>query len=146
MIGFEFFRKIYRSDAELTIFDVGSHHGDSVAEFLNLFSKAKIFAFEPNAENYLWLSERLSGSPRVQLFNVAVGQEVGRVLLHKSNYNATHSLLPFNSDEINRWADANDFHETGMEEVEQVTLDTFCVNHGITNIDILKLEIGRAHV
>jgi FkbM family methyltransferase len=76
----------------------------------------------------------------VRVFNVAVGDKDGRVILHKNNYDATHSLLPFNSDEINRWADANDFHETGIEEVDQIALDTFCDTHAIAKIDILKLD------
>jgi FkbM family methyltransferase len=141
MIGLDFFRKFYSPESELTIFDVGAHHGDSVNELIRLYPNSCIFAFEPDKENFARLNERFAGVPRVQVFNTAVGQKTGRVLLHKNNYDATHSLLPFNADEINRWADANDFRETEVMEVGQVALDSFCTSNEIANIDILKLDL-----
>jgi FkbM family methyltransferase len=141
MIGLEFFQKIYTPESKLTIVDAGAHCGDSVQEFIELFPMSRVFAFEPDRKNFARLSERFAGNPSVQLINAAVGQRDGHVLLHKNNYDATHSLLPFNSQEINRWADANDFFESGTEEVDQVSLDGFCNSNGIRNIDILKLDI-----
>lgn len=141
MIGLDFFRKFYSSDSEIVIFDVGAHRGDSVQEFFLLYPKSRVFAFEPDRENFAQLNARFKDTPRMHLFNVAVGQKDGRVLLHRNNYDATHSLLPFNSNEINRWADANDFHETTIDEVEQISLDSFCRKNGIATIDIIKLDI-----
>lgn len=140
MIGFEFFQKLHSRESRLTIFDVGAHHGDSVSEFIELFPTSRVFAFEPDGKNFVRLRERFSGEHRVQLVNTAVGDKNGRAQLHRNNYDATHSLLPFNSDEINRWADANDFREEGVDEVDQITLDTFCKVNGVTKIDILKLD------
>jgi len=140
MIGLDFFLKFYSPESEFIIFDVGAHCGDLVQECVMLYPESRVFAFEPDKNNFAKLHARFTGIPRVQVFNVAVGRNDGRVLLHKNNYDATHSLLPFNADEINRWADANDFLETGIDEVDQISLDTFCENHGITTIDILKLD------
>jgi len=140
MIGLDFFQKIYPKESKLTIFDGGAHLGDSVSEFNTLFPMSRVFAFEPDRKNWSRLNQRFATEPRVQVLNIAVGQKDGRVLLHRNNYDATHSLLRFNAQEINRWADANNFREEGVEEVDQCSLDSFCRMHDITNIDILKLD------
>ena len=141
MIGFEFFQKIYAAERDLTIFDVGAHHGESVSEFIALFPRARVFAFEPDKANWSKLRQRFAGDPRVQVSHAAVGQKDGCALLHRNNYDATNSLLPFNPSEINRWADANDFCEDDLEEVDLISLDTFCCSRGLMSIDILKLDI-----
>src|SRR5262245_4988191 len=141
MIGLDFFRNIYSSDRELTIFDVGAHHGDTTSQFIALFPRSRVFAFEPDGRNWSQLRQRFANEPRVDLYQMAVGQRDGRALLHRNNYDATHSLLRIDALEINRWADANDVREDGAEEVDQLTLDTFCDMHDLTNVDILKLDI-----
>jgi len=140
VIGLSFFQNIYSPESELTILDLGAHCGDSVDEFIGLFPRSRIFAFEPDRRNFARLRERFKSNAQVRLLNMAVGQEDGRALLHRNNYDATHSLLPFNDNEINRWADANDFQEQGAEEVDQITVDRFCEKHHIDKIDILKLD------
>jgi FkbM family methyltransferase len=141
MIGLDFFLKFYPRESELTIFDVGAHHGESVNEFITLYPNSRIFAFEPDKANFARLNERFARMPQIYTFNKAVGRNDGNVLLHKNNYDATHSLLPFDHDEINRWADANDFIEIEIAEVDQVALDRFCADRNIGKIDILKLDV-----
>ena len=141
MIGLEVFRKFYQADSVLTIVDVGAHHGDSVNEFMSLYPKSRIFAFEADRVNYGRLCRRYLDEPRIHMFNAAVGQEDGHAQLHRNNYDATHSLLPFNASEINRWADASDFRREGVETVDVIALDTFCRERGVEQVDIMKLDI-----
>lgn len=141
MIGFEVFRKFFSSEEELRIFDVGAHHGESIAEFLDIFKNSIVFGFEPDPENFKYLEKRFSGCSRVSIRNAAVSHSTEGGLLHRNNYDATHSLLPIDENEINRWADASDFHEDEVLNVQQVTLDSFCAKEAITRIDILKLDI-----
>jgi FkbM family methyltransferase len=141
MGGLDFFVRIYASNGELTIFDVGAHYGETASEFIRLFPRSHVFAFEPDEKNWSHLKQHYGDEPRIELCHVAVGQKDGRTILYRNNYDATHSVLRINTREINRWADASDVREDGAEEVEQLTLDTFCIMQGITNIDILKLDI-----
>lgn len=141
MSGLDFFRKIYSSDSQLTIFDVGAHYGETVSEFMRLFPRSHVFSFEPDEKNWWHLKQRFGNEPRIELSHMAVGQKDGRILLHRNNYDATHSVLRIDNQEINRWADANDIREDGTEEVDQLTLDSFCSMHRLTNVDILKLDI-----
>jgi FkbM family methyltransferase len=140
MVELEFFLRLFSADRELVIFDIGAHHGNSVEKFICLYPKAGIYAFEPDNENYARLSMRFAGISAVRSYRVAAGRTDGHTLLHQNNYHATHSLLPFKVGEINRWADANDFQETGVVEVDQIALDTFCARNDIAGIDILKLD------
>ncbi len=140
MIGLDFFKKIFLADSNITIFDVGAHHGDSVNEFLELFPRAKIYAFEPDDRNFNALKARYSGESRVEILNLAISNQDGNAILYRNNYDATHSLLPFNTSEINRWADASDFRNEDAVEIRQVTLDSFCASRDISSIDILKLD------
>ena len=39
------------------LIDIGAHHGDTILEFLKIFSIKKIFAFEPSRRNYLKLKK-----------------------------------------------------------------------------------------
>ncbi len=141
MIGFEFFRKFFSGQEALQVFDVGAHHGESIAEFLEVFKDSVVFGFEPDSENFKFLEKRFDGCSQVHISNAAVGHTTEKGFLHRNNYDATHSLLPINRTEINRWADGSDFEEEGILEVEQVTLDSFCAKNRINQIDILKLDI-----
>jgi FkbM family methyltransferase len=141
MMGLDFFQKIYPFEGELTIFDVGAHFGETTGVLTTLFPRSRVYAFEPDETNWSRMKQRFANDSRIEVAHMAVGQKDGRALLYRNNYDATHSLLRFNALEINRWADANDFREERPEEVDQVTLDSFCDAHGITSIDILKLDI-----
>lgn len=141
MLGFDFFQKIYSQERKLIIFDLGAHRGDSVDEFISLFPMSRVFAFEPDKENFSKLKKKFKDDSRVELFNVAIGQKDDRVMLHRNNYHATHSLLRFDVQEGNRWCDSSDVQEIEVVEVEQVTLETFCTGRGIDNINILKMDI-----
>ncbi len=141
MIGFEFFQKFFSGEEELNIFDVGAHHGDSIKEFLDVFKNSIVFGFEPDTENFNYLEKRFLGYSQVRLHNTAVSHSTEIGQLYRNNYDATHSLFHIDEKEINRWADDSDFHEEGVLEVQQVTLDMFCTQNAINRIDILKLDI-----
>lgn len=141
MNGLEVFSAFFSRDAALRIVDAGAHVGHSVASFLELFPSATIYAFEPAPENYRRLAERFSGHPNVRIFNAALGETDGNVRLHLNNYDATHSVLPMDANEISRWADAADVAPVGTVEVAQVALDSFLAQQGLPGIDILKLDI-----
>lgn len=141
MIGFEFFRKFFPGEEELTVFDVGAHHGESIAEILEVFRNSMVFGFEADRKNFKYLEGRFANNARVNISNAAVSDSSEMGLLYRNNYDATHSLFPIDEKEINRWADVSDFQEEETLEVQQVTLDSFCVKHVINHIDILKLDI-----
>lgn len=141
MIGLDYFKNLFPSDAQLNIFDVGAHHGNTIKELLDCFPASIVHAFEPDADNFSELSKRFKDDSRVKIIQCAISNSNGKARLHRNNYDATHSLLPINDIEINRWADSNDFFENGVNEVETVSIDEYCRANNINIIDILKLDI-----
>jgi len=141
MTGLEFFSHVYPASAALTVFDIGAHTGESVGSFQSLFPQAQIHAFEPAPDNFLRLRDRFLGQPAIHPHQAAVGAFDGFTKLHLNNYSATHSVLPIDRVEINRWADSADFAETGVLEVEQRSIDRLIADHGLTGIDILKMDV-----
>jgi|JI10StandDraft_1071094.scaffolds.fasta_scaffold90130_2 FkbM family methyltransferase len=141
MTGLDFFTRIYPAPTPLTVFDVGAHAGDSVASFRELFPRAKIHAFEPAPENFRRLHARFAASPGINCHPTAVGATTGRVQLHLNNYDATHSVLPLDPVEINRWADSADVTQTGTIEVAQCTIASAAAEHAVAQIDILKMDV-----
>lgn len=141
MTGLDFFTKIYNRESPLTVFDVGAHVGQSVASFHALFPKAMIHAFEPAPDNFRRLQEAFPCHPMIRLHPVAMGAKDGHTRLHLNNYDATHSTLPLNPKEINRWADSADVLETATIEVEQRSIDGFLRTKAPEMIDVLKLDV-----
>lgn len=141
MTGLDFFTRIYDPGSPLLVLDVGAHVGQSVASFLDLFPKAVIHAFEPAPANFSRLRDTFSTNPHVHPHHVAMGAKDGNVTLYLNNYDATHSTLPINPQEINRWADSADIIETAALEVEQRSIDSFVGTAALDKIDILKLDV-----
>ena len=141
MTGLDFFSKIYDGASPLIVFDVGAHVGHSVASFHALFPNANIHAFEPAPENFRRLQTSFPAQLGIKLHPVAMGAKKGRTQLHLNNYDATHSTLPLNPQEINRWADNSDFAETAAIEVEQLSIDSFLLTAALERIDILKMDV-----
>ena len=141
MTGLEFFAKIYAPNTPLVVLDVGAHVGDSVASFLSIFPQSKIHAFEPAPDNFSRLQDLYQNHAQVDLHAKAVGAKSGFTQLHLNNYDATHSVLPINPKEINRWADTADISEASQLKVEQCSIDTFFHETSLEKIDILKLDV-----
>jgi FkbM family methyltransferase len=134
-------------NSALTIFDVGTHVGDTTKEYLEHFPSAKVFGFEadkPNfaaAERFLKQSTRpkllRSAPPRYKLFNVAIGERDATATFHQSIRSAAHSLLPIGANDYM----GEDVHEVGTSTVQMRSLDSVASDHGLSSIDILKMDI-----
>jgi FkbM family methyltransferase len=76
-----------------TIIDVGANKGNATLEFLEIFSSATVFAFEPLPECFEIMKLRLKHLENVKLFNVALSNKTGSAKMNKSSYRASSSLL-----------------------------------------------------
>lgn len=135
-------RAILGPSARIVI-DVGAHNGQSTRELLDNFPNARVLAFEAAERNFLRARNELTpyGS-RVELFNLAVSETVGEVVLHVNSHDGTHSL--FDIGEQRYWAG----HAHHLEDVavQSTTLDEIATEHGLDVIDILKLDIQGAEL
>jgi FkbM family methyltransferase len=119
-----------------TVVDVGANIGT----FTLLASRAvgvegRVFAFEPESENYALLRENVAhnGCLNVTAERVAVAGQIGQMTLHHANEGGFHSL------HANRLSGSR-----SAEEVDALTLKYLLDRHGITHCDLLKVDCEGA--
>jgi FkbM family methyltransferase len=110
------------------IFDVGAHIGVTAIEFSDRFPRASVYAFEPSSINLKQLKDNLIGKPDIDCFQLAFGERAGEALL---SMDVEHPSMARISEDGNLGS---------TEIVEVQTVDTFCKNHAIDRIDILKVD------
>ncbi len=119
------------------IIDVGAHAG-----FFSLYAAAlnpssKIYALEPEPDNFLALNQNIKLNPefkRIKLFNLALHSQTGSEKLYLSVDSHNHSLL--------KGDDQGDQTLT----VKTTTINDFCLQQKIDRISLLKMDIeGGEH-
>jgi len=117
------------------IVDVGANSGDYATAALNIFGEnARIICFEPSPEAFLRLTQRLSGHENVSCHNVGLSSSLGTKALY-CDYpgSCVASLHPGHIPGTN-------IDLSRVEQVEVTTLDRFCGDCQIPQIDLLKLD------
>lgn len=67
------------------IFDIGANIGVATVIMANLYPEAKIYAFEPERENYELLEKNVSHYPNVKTFEAGLGDRMCSRVLFKSD-------------------------------------------------------------
>ncbi len=110
------------------VFDVGANDGRSAVQFLPEFSAATIYCFEPVRSTFEELESSMGSNKRVKSFNLALGSSEGEAVVEKNENSRCNQL----SLEI--------APENSGETVTVSTLDIFCEQHNIPQIDFLKID------
>lgn len=132
-------RTIHGGDIQW-VFDVGAHVGQSAAEFLDAFPRARIHSFEPSPTSYQELCGLATRAPRVTAVNAAVGDQEGHATLYVNKLSVTNSLLKTSPGAGNFLVASDALDAREETKVPVVTLDRYCAGHGIPRIDLLKLD------
>jgi FkbM family methyltransferase len=74
------------------ILEIGANDGGHTALFLELFPKAKIYAFEPDPRACQKFQERLGNDPRVVLEKIAISAMDGEIDFFMSNSTASEHV------------------------------------------------------
>jgi FkbM family methyltransferase len=118
-----------------TVFDVGASEGESTLEALDEFPNARVLSFEPHPSTFATLMAKVGRNPRFQGFNVALGTDIGEVEMIEYDHFKANSLTPNNPH-------SKRFNTHGRSiRVMETTLDTFCSEHSIEDIDLLKTDV-----
>jgi FkbM family methyltransferase len=116
-------------------FDVGANEGGTIHRARDRFKNCKITAFEPHPKTFLELTENMKEFRNVELANLALGAEVGNKVMFEYESSALYSLLP-DAQFVVRFGNK----EARQIEVRCTTLDRFCSDHNIKQIDVLKID------
>lgn len=140
----EIYQKFFKDD--LVIFDVGANKGQSIERFKKIFSKSTIHAFEPIKKEFDFLTNKYGKNKDIIINNFALGEKQYKKSLNISKrsgvssfnkFNLDHEWIKVRSEQYN--TSISGFLE-GKQSVNVESLDNYCVNNNINNIDILKVD------
>lgn len=129
----------FKTQDHLVIFDVGAHIGQTCNKYRKLFPDAKIYAFEPFIDSFKILYDAVSGDEKIAAYNLALGNQIGKVTFYINKFSATNSLLSTHVDSEKIWGD-NLLTPIDSKIVNITTIDEFLKNNMIERINILKLD------
>lgn len=120
------------AEAEV-IFDVGANFGAFAIPFARLAPHARVFAFEPNPQTALALRENLqrNGVTNVTVVEAAVSDREGQLIFSDTADPATNRILTGGGEGV---------------RVTALTIESFCLEHGIDRIDFLKIDVEGAEL
>jgi FkbM family methyltransferase len=129
--------EIFKARMPRMIFDVGACRGEMARDFLRRYPGTRLVAFEPEPENARHALEVLAPHrDRATLEAFALSDRSGTVRFHVNSHHGTHSLHEIGAQRY--WAGHAEARDT--IEVRTATLDDYCAQNGIHEIDILKLD------
>ncbi len=126
-----------------TVVDVGAHHGEEIATFLQMFPEAIVHAIEPTPESLEALRKAYGDTPRVKIHAGSLAEVTGVSLLHMYAASECNSLTAY--------APEPSLNRTSLGTAERVpvqtwTLDQFCAEQRLDQIDLLKVDTQGAEL
>ena len=123
-------------------FDIGASSGLVSLGWLKNHNDIKIFAFEPNKNNYKKLINNTSHISNIISYNTAISSINGKKTFYVASHPNSSSLLPFS--EANKWKspfnDQKIMHTVDKYPVECIRLEDFITKNNIDVIDFLKID------
>jgi len=120
------------------VFDVGANKGEFAALALSCLANgdlASIHCFEPAKTAFAMLQKNINANPLVILNNMGLGREPGEFdLFYDFPGSGTASLTKRNLDHL-----GVDFSQS--EKVRIDTLDNYCSQMNVEQIDLLKIDV-----
>lgn len=121
---------------EVLIFDVGANSGEYSLLANELFEGiATIHAFEPSAYTYKILQDKTLACSQIQTHKLGIGSEKALLKLYSSGKGRTTASV------YNLEYRVNNFQDEFTEEIEVISIDSFCRENLIQFIDLLKIDI-----
>lgn len=141
-----FYKKIFKNE-NLVIVDVGANKGQTINFFHRLNKKNFLFSFEPNPTLFKILKKKYKNNKNVKLFQKGVSdQSTTRTfyenILHESS---TFEKLNMSSKYLKKKSmilgvKLSEIISTSYP-VKVINLNEFLNKEGITNFDILKIDV-----
>lgn len=137
---FYHFRDIVK-EIQPVIFDVGAYIGDTVEQFKSSFPESHIHAFEPFNESFVIMKNRFQETDAIFFNNLAIGDSVVEAdsLYVTRNKGSSSLLKPMKS--ANKFWEGNPLLMQKKVEVKINTIDKYCEEKSINEIDILKIDV-----
>jgi len=123
------------------ILDVGANIGQFSLAARAAFPAAELHCFEPIPECFCELQRRLGGRPRVHLHNVAVADRAGALLMRRSEFSPSSSLLSMDAVHVSEFPFTAGFSDV---EVGTETLDGALAGCVLPRPVLMKIDVQGA--
>jgi len=129
----------FLTNNSIHVFDVGANIGQSISRYRDKFPSCFITSFEPNPQAFSLLERSWGGVFGITLNPIALTNYVGRASFYVTRVSEVSSLLKPTERMIELSSERKYDHET--INVSTMTLDHYCQENSIRNVDILKLDV-----
>lgn len=120
-----------KKSTSLLVFDIGAHKGESIELFRKHFPSTIIHSFEPNKDTFIDLKNNVSNLKNIHPWNLGIGSATGEIKFYTNTRSDMSSFLPLGKD---GWGSES------VSTAKTITIDQFCANQNIQEIDILKMD------
>ncbi len=120
------------------VFDLGAYCGASSYSFARAVGKTgQVFAFEPDRENFLALRKNIErhSLSRVMPINKGIWSSTRRLQFQGEGNMGSGCLAVLGED-----------RNSNVSEIEVLSLDDICQEHGINRVDFIKMDIEGSEV
>ena len=121
-----------------TVVDVGANKGQFSLFALEIFPKARVWAFEPLAEPRRKYLSVLENEPRAHIFSTGIGPKSEEAVMHVSNRDDSSSLLPITATQTALFPST---YAVGEECVSIAPLSNFLSESEISGPALLKIDV-----
>lgn len=128
------FAKTIPENTTPIIFDIGANQGQFTQALLQIFGNNSIVhSFEPSANTFCILQNKLDGFTNIQIHNFGLGEQNDELTLYLDKEGSGEASL------YQRQVSGKKYGIT--ENVKLKTLDNFCFENNIEHINYLKLDV-----
>lgn len=142
-----FFKKNLKK--QIVLFDVGSHHGETIRLFSKKIKLKEFHCFEASSINFKILTKNIKNfnfKINYYLNNLGVGSNSKKKYIHQTIESSSSTINQLNTDSIYfkkklkilGIKKTNKFYK--KIPVKMITLDKYMINKKIKKIDILKID------
>ena len=136
-------KNLFAGENHLVAFDVGAYVGDITKTYVEIFPQATMYCFEPFPDSFNELS-RTAKSKSIKPYRIALSNQKGKARLLINTDRSCNSMFPRPAMRARYYSESS--QNISQIEVKTQTLDSFCETEGISDIDILKLDVEGAEL
>lgn len=123
-------------DEQILLIDVGANEGQWASDFMEIFPRTELVAFEPSQDAYRLLCRKMKTKKNAQLYNVALSAKDGKRTLYVPSDHTLSSFESYNQL-VNRY---RKIHKIQKESVLCKRLDSFKFDN-VNKMTCLKIDV-----
>jgi FkbM family methyltransferase len=126
----DFLRNIEKEKINV-IFEVGARDGNDSVKLSNYYTHSRVYSFECNPKTVNLCRETLKPYPTISFYDFGLG-----------DVSETRTFYPYASDNpgASSFFKRIDYDSAGIENIKIETIENFCKQNGITQIDLLCMD------